>query len=73
MTIEELMNKISFHPDVEITFSMEGDYVKIKVTKCRGVVVCCSNKVIDKSDLPFVESCIQLMIEEVENMAAKNA
>lgn len=73
MTINELMTKISFYPGLEIAFSKELDYTKITVSKYKNGIHCCVNHLIDVSDLDFVESILQQMIDEVEKMAAKNS
>ena len=73
MTINELMTKISFYPGVEIAFSKEINYAKITVSKYKNGIHCCVNRLIDESDLDFIESVLQQMIDEVEKMAAKNS
>ena len=80
MTVEELVNTLSFHPGFEITFSnakIEGleqhSYFKLTVRKHVNGMLVSSNKVVDLDDVCFVNSTIQMLIDEVEKMAAKNS
>ena len=80
MTVAELVNTLSFHPGFEITFSnakIEGleqrNYFKLTVRKHVNGMLVSSNKVVDLDDVVFVDSTIQMLIDEVEKMTAKNS